>query len=187
MSGLARPGPGEHPEYFGRYVSLVPEGDILETLRDQLGATLALLQEVSPEMESHRYAPGKWSIREVVGHVLDTERVMAFRALAIARSDGVEMPGMDQDEWARRGNASSRSLDDLVSEWATVRRANVHMLATLPETAGDRRGRASGGEFTVRSFPWIIAGHELWHRERLASDYLEKSDGEAGRGRDGWR
>jgi hypothetical protein len=174
VSALDRPGPGEHAEYYARYVDLVPDNDILETLRDQLGETLALLQQVPRERENYRYAPGKWSLREVVGHVLDTERVMAYRALAMSRSEGVDLPGMDQEEWARHSNAVTRSLDDLASEWATVRRANVHMFATLPEGAMERRGRASGNEFTVRSFAWIIAGHELWHRERLASDYLEK-------------
>lgn len=174
MSALGRPGPGEHAEYYARYVDLVPDGDILETLRDQLGETLALLQQVPRERESYRYAPGKWSLREVVGHLLDTERVMAYRALAMSRSEGVDLPGMDQEEWARHSNAATRSLDDLASEWASVRRANVHMFATLPEAAIERRGRASGNEFTVRSFAWIIAGHELWHRERLAKDYLEK-------------
>ena len=174
MSALRRPDPGEHAAYYARYVDLVPDGDILEILRDQLGETLALLQHVPRERENYRYAPGKWSLREVVGHVLDTERVMAYRALAMSRSEGVDLPGMDQEEWARHSNAATRSLDDLASEWATVRRANVHMFATLPEGAVERRGRASGNDFTVRSFAWIVAGHELWHRERLASDYLEK-------------
>ena len=174
MSALRRPDPGEHAEYYARYVDLVPDGDILEILRDQLGETLVLLQQVPRERENYRYAPGKWSLREVVGHVLDTERVMAYRALAMSRSEGVDLPGMDQEEWARHSNAATRSLDDLASEWAAVRRANVHMFATLPEEAAARRGRASGNDFTVRSFAWIVAGHEIWHRERLASDYLEK-------------
>ncbi|HUP53612.1 MAG TPA: DinB family protein [Longimicrobiales bacterium] len=174
MSALRRPDPGEHAEYYARYVDLVPDGDILEILRDQLGETLALLQLVPRERENYRYAPGKWSLREVVGHVLDTERVMAYRALAMSRSEGVDLPGMDQEEWASHSNAATRSLDDLASEWAAVRRANVHMFATLPEGAAARRGRASGNDFTVRSFAWIVAGHEIWHRERLANDYLEK-------------
>jgi hypothetical protein len=170
--GLERPGQGEHATVFDRDVGLVPEGDILETLRDQLGETFALLQDVPPALETHRYAPGKFSIREVVGHLLDTERVMAYRALAMARTDGVDLPGMDADEWMARSNAHLRPLDDLAAEWAGVRRATMHMFATLPEGALLRRGRASGNEFTVRSFPWIIAGHALWHRERLAKDYL---------------
>ena len=182
MSPLGRPGPGEHAEFYARYVDLVPDGDILETLRDQLGETLGLLQQVPREKENHRYAPGKWTIRQVVGHLLDTERVMAYRALAMARSDGVNLPTMDPDEWSRHANAGVRPLDDLASEWAGVRRTSVHFFATLPEEALDRRGRASGKEFTVRSFPWIIAGHEIWHREGLAKNYLGEAHGAGGGG-----
>ena len=174
---LSRPGPGDHVDYYERYVALVPDGDIVQTLTNQFGETLALLQEVPPEREGYRYAPGKWSLREVVGHLIDTERVMAYRALAMARVGGVDLQGMDQDEWTARSNAATRALDDLAAEWAGVRRANVHMFATLPPDAGGQRGRASGNEFAVRAFPWIIAGHELWHRERLRVDYLGGTDG----------
>jgi hypothetical protein len=177
MSGLERPAPTEHAEYYGRYIDLVPDGDIVEALRDQLGETLALLQGVPEERETHRYAEGKWSIREVVGHLIDTERLFAFRALAMARSDGVDLPGMDQDEWARWSNAGERPLGDLAQEWAALRRANVHMFASMDSTTGERTGRASGYAFTVRSFPWIIAGHELWHRRLLERDYLVGAEG----------
>lgn len=169
---LPRPTPDEHAPYFTRYVDLVPDGDIVDTLTHQLGETLALLQDVPPERETHRYAPDKWSIREVVGHLIDVERVFAFRAIAIARSDGVDLPSMEQDEWARRSNAHERTLDDLAFEWAAVRRANVHMFATLSRGTGERRGKAGGNPLTVRSLAWIIAGHELWHREILARDYV---------------
>ena len=172
MSALPRPAADEHAGYFARYIDLVPDGDVLDILTNQFGETLALLQEVTPARETYRYAPGKWSFREVIGHLIDTERVFTYRALAMARSDGVDLPGMEQDEWAARSNASERPLDDLAAEWAGLRRTTVHMFATLGPEDGERRGRASGHEFTVRSFPWIIAGHELWHRERLARDYL---------------
>jgi hypothetical protein len=177
MSELTRPGPGEHADYFKRYVDLVPDGDIVETLMQQLGETLGLLQDVTPEQETYRYAPDKWSIREVVGHCIDTERVFAFRALAMARADGVELPSMAQDEWARRSNAGLRPLDDLAQEWGSVRRATVHMFATLGPGTGTRQGKAGGNPVTVRSLPWIIAGHELWHRELLARDYLAGLEG----------
>jgi hypothetical protein len=172
MSELTRPAPDEFAPYFGRYIELVPDGDIVETLTRQLGETLALLQEVTPELETFRYAPGKWSIREVVGHLIDVERVFAFRAIAIARSDGVDLPSMEQDEWASRSNAGSRPLDDLAQEWAAVRRSGLHMFDTLPEGAAMRRGRAGGNPITVRSLAWITAGHELWHRQGLARDYF---------------
>jgi hypothetical protein len=169
---LPRPRADEHVEYFRRYIDLVPDGDIVETLTHQLGETLALLQDVPPERETYRYAPDKWTVREVVGHLIDVERVFAFRALAIARSDGVDLPSMEQDEWAKRSNARERPLDDLAFEWAALRRADVHMFATLAPGTGERQGKAGGNAVTMRSLPWIIAGHELWHRELLARDYL---------------
>ena len=171
MSNLPRPAATEHAEYYGRYIAVVPDGDIVETLRDQLGDTLALLQTVPEERETYRYADGKWSIREVVGHLIDIERLFAFRALAMTRAEGVDLPGIDQDVWARGSNAGDRPLGDLAQEWAALRRANVHMFATLDPSAGERTGRASGYVFSVRSFPWIIAGHELWHRRLLERDY----------------
>jgi len=171
---LRRPESGEHSPYFSRYIDLVPDGDIVDALMYQLGETLRLLQEVPPERETHRYAAGKWSVREVVGHLIDVERVFAFRAIAIARSDGVDLPSMEQDEWAARSNAHERPLDELASEWASLRRANVDMFTSFGEGVGLRRGRVGGNEITVRSLPWIIAGHELWHREVLAKDYLDR-------------
>lgn len=172
MTALPRPAAGEYADYYRRYVEGVPDGDILTTLKDQLGTTAELLGSVAPDRETYRYADGKWSIREVVGHLVDTERLFAFRALAMARSDGVDLPGMDQDEWVTSSNASERPLASLMDEWIALRRANVHMFATMDADAGARSGRASGFDFTVRSFPWIIAGHELWHRSILEREYL---------------
>lgn len=172
MSAFRRPDPSEHAGYYARYIEQVPDGDILQTLRDQLPGTLTLLEDLPEEHETYRYADGKWSLREVVGHLVDTERMFAFRALAMARSDDVDLPGMDQDEWAERSNAGDRPLDDLTKEWVAVRRATVHLFASFADEVADRTGRASGYEFTVRSFPWIVAGHELWHRKLIAERYL---------------
>jgi len=176
MKIWGRPDPSEHAEYYGRYVQQVPDGDILHTLRDQLEDTLELL-EVPTEIETFRYAEGKWSLREVVGHLIDTERVFSFRALCIAREDGVDLPSMEQGEWAGRSNAHSRPMDDLAKEWITVRRSTVHLFASFDDDAAMRTGRASGFEFTVRSFPWIVAGHELWHRGLIERHYLAAREG----------
>ncbi len=173
MTAFPRPQPGEHAEYYSRYVARVPDGDILETLRDQLGDTLALLQSVPPERETYRYAEGKWSLREVVAHLVDTERVFAYRALTIAREDGADLPSMDQDVWVESARADERRLEDLGQEWAALRRANIHMLAAMDAEQAARTGRASGYEITVRSLPWIIAGHELWHRDIIEREYVE--------------
>lgn len=172
MSALPRPEATEHAAYYGRYIALVPDGDILLTLRSQLEDTLAVLGRVTPDRETFRYAEGKWSVREVVGHVVDTERLFAFRALAMARSDDAELPGMEQDEWASHSNAHERTLQDLTDEWVAVRRANVHMFESFTPEMGARRGVASGFGFTVRCFAWLMAGHELWHRVGLERDYL---------------
>lgn len=171
MIHLPRPAPGEYHDYYARYIELVPDGDIVETLAGQLGETLGLLQAVTADRETLSYAPGKWTVREVVGHLIDVERMFAFRAMNMARADTVELPGMDPDQWAERSNAGQRTLDDLASEWGALRRANLHLFATLGPDAGVRTGVASGREFTVRTFPWLIAGHELWHRELLKKDY----------------
>lgn len=172
MSGT-RPDAGEYAEYYGRYVGLVPDGDILKTLARQGEETRLLLAEISEERETFRYAPGKWSLREVVGHCLDTERVFAFRGLWIARGAAGEQPGMEQDDWTAASHAADRPLVDLAEEWATVRIATIQLFRSVPAEDWDRRGMASGCEFTVRAFPWIIAGHELYHRSLLRRDYLE--------------
>lgn len=172
MSVWSRPAPSEHAEYYGRYIELVPDGDILVTLREQLEDTLELLDGVPEERETYSYAEGKWTLREVVGHLIDTERMFGFRALAMARSNGVDLPAMDQEEWAANSNAGERPLADLLKEWTTVRRSTVHLFASFDDSAAERTGRASGYTFSVRSFPWIIAGHELWHRRLIEHDYI---------------
>lgn len=175
MTDFGRPGPGEHADYYARYIALVPDGNIVAILLNQLGDTVEMLRAIPEERETYRYAEDKWSLREVIGHVIDTERMFAFRALAMAREDDVDLPGMDQDVWGARSNAAERTLSDLIEEWIAVRRSNVHLFSTMPDGAGGRKGRASGFDFTVRSFPWMIAGHELWHRDLIRSDYLEQA------------
>ena len=176
MSALRCPADTEYPEYYRPYVDLVPNSDVLMTLQEQLGETLAALQGLSEAQETTPYASGKWNLREVVGHLIDTELVFAFRSLAMARSKGTDLPSMDQDEWVASSGAGQHPLDDLTADWAALRHANVHMFSTMSAAAGAQSGRASGFEFTVRSFPWIIAGHELWHRGLIERDYLGEAE-----------
>jgi hypothetical protein len=168
---MSRPDPSEHAEYYSRYVDLVPDGDLLETLAAQRDETRALLASVPPERETYRYAPDKWTVREVVGHLIDTERLFAFRSLWFARGAGTPQPGMEQNEWAEASNAGARPLADLREEWAAVRRATIALLGGYDEEAWARTGVASGNPISVRACAWIIAGHELWHRRGLARDY----------------
>lgn len=169
---LPRPMEGEYNDYYARYLAMVPDGDVVETLRREMDETLALLRRVPAEREEHRYAEGKWSLREVVGHLIDTERLFAFRALWFARGAGGELEGMDQEAWARESSAGRRPLSELAEEWAALRRANVLMFGSFSLEEGARRGTASGYEVTVRALAWMMAGHELYHRFLIRRDYL---------------
>jgi hypothetical protein len=169
---MRRPEATEYDAYYGRYVDLVPEGDILDILGREMVTTQALLASVPPDLEEYRYAPGKWSVREVVGHLIDTERAFAFRCVWVARAAEGAQPAFEQDAWARASNAGRRRLVDLAEEWIALRRDDILLFRSLDEDAAARVGIASGKPFTARSFPWIIAGHELYHRALLERDYL---------------
>lgn len=169
---IERPSPSEHEAYYSIYIDQVPEGDVLEILSTQIETTVDLLASVSPELEEHRYAPDKWSVRQVVGHVIDVERVFAHRALTFARCDAAPLPGMEQDEYAAASNAAVRPLAELAAELAVVRQSTLTLFRGLPDDAWTRTGMASGFSFTVRCFPFIIAGHEIHHRKGLMENYL---------------
>ncbi|HEX8556967.1 MAG TPA: DinB family protein [Pyrinomonadaceae bacterium] len=169
----ARPGPDEYAAYYEKYVSLAADaGDVLETLERQGAETLALLRGLPEERGAHRYGEGKWSVRQLVGHVNDTERLFAYRALAIARGDGAPLPGMDQEVWMAGSDFDSRALGDLADEFEAVRASTLHLLRHLSPDAWARRGVASDNEVTVRALAYIIAGHEAHHLRILRERYL---------------
>jgi uncharacterized damage-inducible protein DinB len=169
---MTRPAADEFNEYYSRYIDLVPDGDILATLTAQMAETQKLLSSVPADLEEYRYAEGKWSVREVVGHLVDTEHLFGFRALWAARGAEAEQPSMEQNDWAAVSNAGERPLADLAAEWAALRRAVVLMCAGFDEAIWARRGVASGSAFSARAAIWIIAGHELHHRRLLEQRYL---------------
>jgi hypothetical protein len=168
----ARPESTEYAAYYGRYVSLVPEGDVVATLASQLDETLAMLRSLPEERGTHRYAPDKWSVKELVGHLIDAERIFAYRALRIARNDPTPLAGFEQDGYIENAAFDACALGDLLDEFEHVRRANVLMLRTLPSEAWHRRGVASEHEVTVRALAFIMAGHELHHVRVLREKYL---------------
>jgi uncharacterized damage-inducible protein DinB len=168
----ARPEPNEYASYYEKYVSLVPEGEVFGTLERQGAETLALLRGVTEERAGHRYGEGKWSVKQVVGHIVDVERIFAYRALAIARGERQPLPGMDQDEYMAGADFDSRTLADILDEFEAVRRANVLMLRGLKPEAWSRRGTASDNEVTVRALAYILAGHEAHHVRILRERYL---------------
>jgi uncharacterized damage-inducible protein DinB len=166
------PNADEYPEYYGRYISQVPQGNIVATLEQGLDATLSLLRGLSSDQADFRYAPGKWSIKEVVGHVIDAERVFTYRALRFARNDKTPLPGFEQDDFMRHANFAGRDLSDLAQEFEHVRRASLDLFRNLDAEAWERRGTASGEEVTVHAIAYITAGHEIHHRKIIKEKYL---------------
>lgn len=171
---IPRPQADEHLEYYSKYIQKVPDGDFVSLLREQLVETVALLRGVNDERGNFAYAPGKWSIKEVLGHVIDTERVMAYRALTFARAPGTELPGFDENAWTPAGNFNTRTVAELLEELEVVRANTTHFARHLDDETLRRRGRANGAEVSVRALLYIIAGHERHHVELLRERYLAR-------------
>lgn len=169
---LARPASTEYAPYHDKYISLIPDGDIIETLGQQGRAMLSLLASIPEAQANNRYAPDKWSIKEVVGHVIDCERIFAYRALRFARNDASPQPGFDQDEYVRNAAFGELQLADLASEFEHVRQASVCLLKSLTDEAWLRSGNANGVDLSVRGLAYVIAGHELHHVNILRTRYL---------------
>ena len=167
-----RPEETEYLPYYGKYVSLVPEGDILTILDRQIEGTLALLRAIPEEQGGFRYAPGKWSIKELLGHLIDTERIFSYRALRFARGDETPLPGYEQDDYVRGASFDACPLAGLAEELDSVRRATILLFRHLPNEAWQRRGTANESEASVRALSYIIAGHELHHVGILRDRYL---------------
>jgi hypothetical protein len=170
---IGKPDETEYLPYYGKYVALVEGGDILAALSHQLDETLALLRGIPEAQAGFRYAPGKWSIKELVGHVIDGERIFAYRALRFARNDRTPVPGYEQDDYIREAVFDDCALSALAAEFESVRHASLFLFKHLHEEAWTRRGTANESEVSVRALAYIIAGHELHHREILRSKYLQ--------------
>ncbi|HEY8164393.1 MAG TPA: DinB family protein [Gemmatimonadaceae bacterium] len=167
-----KPAPTEYGAHVAEYISRIPAGDVLGTLESQLEETLALVGGLSDEQADYRYAPGKWSIREIIGHLCDAERVFSYRALRFARGDKTPLAGFDDNEYMRHAPFSEVPLADLLSELTSLRRATIHFFRNLDEIALMRSGPANGVETSVRALAFIIAGHENHHQETIRMRYL---------------
>jgi hypothetical protein len=169
---IARPAASEHPPYFGKYIVQVPEGDVRDLLAREIEDTAALLRSLTPEQADSRYAPDKWSIKEVAGHLIDVERILSYRALRFARNDATELPGFEPDDYMPYADFGKRTLGDLADELEHLRKANVQLFRHLDGSAWDRGGVSSGGHISVRALAWTIVGHEIHHRTILRAKYL---------------
>lgn len=172
---MTRPDTTEHHQYYSTYIDQVPDGDILAILRAGIDETAALFRNHPASIADHRYAPGKWTVREVINHLVDSERTFGFRAFWFARKGAGELPTFDQEPFVTEARTEARSLEHLLAEWRTVRASNLSLFETIGDEASMRTGIASGYRFTVRSFPWIIAGHEIHHRKQLNERYLART------------
>jgi hypothetical protein len=168
---IERPKADEHSPYFSRYIDRVPEGNLVALLETQLADTLALLRRVPRDREDFAYADGKWTVKEVVGHLSDCERVFAYRALSIARKDPTELASFDENAWVANANFGRLGLADLVDEFNSVRQSTLRLAKNLSAEELARRGVANGNPASVRALFYIIAGHERHHVGLLRERY----------------
>src|SRR3989442_12275152 len=169
---MKRPDPTEYAEYHEKYIAQVAGSDVLGVLESQRVQMLQLFAGRSERDGNFQYAPGKWTVKEVLGHVTDTERIFCYRALRIARGDQTPLPGFEQDDFVKNGGFSERALTGLAEEFALVRTASPALFRSFPEEAWARRGVASQKEVTVRALAFITAGHQMHHRIILEERYF---------------
>ncbi|HKJ81089.1 MAG TPA: DinB family protein [Ignavibacteriaceae bacterium] len=167
-----RPSKNDYAEYYHKYIQELKNDNILGILEEQLNSNLELFNSISEEKANYRYAEGKWSIKELLGHMLDTERIFAYRALCIARGEKQQLPGMDQDDYVKEVDFDKRQFTDMVKEYELVRKSNLQLFRSFSEQELNRRGSANNNEVTVLAIMFIIAGHELHHIKVLKEKYL---------------
>ena len=168
---MNRPAESEYAPYYQQYIARVTEGEILPVMRSQIDALDLLLDHVTPDHETFRYAEGKWSIRQIVGHLIDGERVFGYRAFCIARGENQNLPGFDQDEYMVTAPFDSIPLEDLLSEFRLVRQSNIAMMRNFGETAWTTMGTANGSPVSVRALAFVMAGHVRHHMGVLSERY----------------
>ena len=169
---MKRPEANEYAEYYGKYIAKVPGTDVVSVLESQRLQMLQLFAGRSERDGNFRYAPDKWTIKEVLGHVTDAERIFTYRALRIARGDQTPLPGFEQDDFVKNGGFGTRTLADIVEEFGAVRGASIALFRSLDDAAWSKRGLASQKEVTVRALGFITAGHQIHHRVILEERYF---------------
>ncbi|MDQ0874926.1 hypothetical protein QFZ77_003585 [Paenibacillus sp. V4I3] len=168
---LQRPSSEEYSPFFTGYINQVPESDYLSFLHSQLDAVIALFSSISNEQGLYRYEPGKWSLKEVLGHMTDTERIMSYRMLRIARGDTTNLPGFDQDLFITNTSFDELSMDDLLNDFKAVREATFTLLKTISEAAWSRKGIANANVISARALAYVIAGHAQHHLGVIRQKY----------------
>ncbi|MGZ4161004.1 MAG: DinB family protein [Neobacillus sp.] len=171
-----RPVISEYDSYFSKYVNLVPDGDILEILEQQNKETNILLEDISNTQGLFKYSPNKWSMKEVIGHLTDTERILGYALLCIARGEAISLPNYDKNVYVQSAAFDKHSMEDLLANLSIVRKSTLQLLKSLNSEDWLRRGIANGSEVTVRALVIILAGHELHHRKIIKEFYIGSQD-----------
>jgi hypothetical protein len=167
-----KPASTEYDAYFETYVRLVPNGDFMASLHKQLDETTVLLANLPEAKPDYRYAAGKWSLKEVVGHMIDTERIMSCRALRIGRGDTTPLPGFDQDIYVENAELQQVSFDSLMNEFSIVRHATILLFRRFTAEAFSRTGFVNQKAITTRALGYIIIGHAMHHCNIIMERYL---------------
>jgi hypothetical protein len=168
---MTRPAPTEYLPYYERYISLVPEDDVLRALEEQMAEVRALIESVPEDRAGYRYGPGKWSIRETLDHLTDGERLFSYRAFCFARGEKKSLPGFDPEGFAAASGADSLGLEQLLHELECARRSSLALFRRLGEEAWQRTGTADGSPVSVRALAYIMAGHVRHHLRILRERY----------------
>ena len=166
---MQRPRSNEYPPYYNQYIGLIESEDIITVLENQKKVMGNLLNNFGEEAAAFRYERDKWSVKEVIGHVIDVERIFAYRALRIARNDKTPLPEFDQDDYIKYANFDERTLIDIADEYQLTRESTISLFYSFKDEYFGREGTASGFKFTVRAIPFIIAGHEVHHQNIIKS------------------
>jgi hypothetical protein len=172
MNNLQKPAPNEYPAYFETYLKRLPHTDILALLAEQAETLLGQFENMAEADAEKGYAEGKWSIKELLQHMLDTERILAYRALCFSRNENVMLPGFDEDEYARNSDANRRKLADIITEYRLQRKSTIALIKSFSPEMVNRSGKANNAVYNVRSLVWVIAAHENHHLHIIQTRYL---------------
>lgn len=169
-----RPQKGTYPDYYENYIPLVKQNSVLQALNENEKELIAFFSSIKPSMENNAYELGKWTIKEVLNHIIDTERIFTYRALRFARMDEKQPLSFEQDEYVKNADLSQRNLQDLVNEFETVRRASLSLFNSFSNETLLRSGITAAGRATVLAIGFTICGHGIHHMNVISERYLKK-------------
>ena len=169
---LQHPAENEYPEYYRPYIGLVPKGNLVQLLKENLNEVVNLFAGISEEKTYYRYAPGKWSVKELLGHITDTERIMCYRLLRVGRGDQTPLAGFDENDYVKAAQTNNLPMEAIIEDFKAARNATITLIQNLPAQSWTNKGNANGTEITTRAIAYIIAGHQIHHCKIVIDRYL---------------